>query len=71
MGGGVTVPSTPTTDKVKKIVDLFVHPDAETRKEVQRMQNMLEETLTKNMHLTEDLENMSQEIVRLSKMAAH
>ena len=67
--GGLGAPSTPTADKVKKIVDLFVHPDSETRKEVQRMQNMLEEALTKNMHLTEDLENMSQEVVRLSKLA--
>ena len=31
------------------------------------MQRILEETLTKNMHLQKDLENMSQEIVRLSK----
>ena len=69
-GNNVSVPSTPTSDKVKKIVDLFVHPDSETRREVQRMQNMLEEALTKNMHLTEDLENMSQEVVRLSKLAA-
>ena len=69
-GNNVSVPSTPTSDKVKKIVDLFVHPDSETRREVQRMQNMLEEALTKNMHLTEDLESMSQEVVRLSKLAA-
>ena len=70
-GNGVSsVASTPTSDKVKKIVDLFVHPDSETRREVQRMQNMLEEALTKNMHLTEDLESMSQEVVRLSKLAA-
>jgi len=69
-GNNGSVPSTPTSDKVKKIVDLFVHPDSETRREVQRMQNMLEEALTKNMHLTGDLESMSQEVVRLSKLAA-
>ena len=69
-GSNAGIPSTPTSEKVKKIVDLFVHPDSETRREVQRLQNMLEEALTKNMHLTEDLENMSQEVVRLSKLAA-
>ena len=54
----------------KKMVNLLVHPDAETRKEVLKMQNMVEETLTKNMHLQKDLENLSQEVVRLSKLAA-
>lgn len=33
-----------------------------------RLQRMLEETLTKNMHLTEDLERLSQEVVRLSQL---
>ena len=60
----------PHADKLKRMVDILVHPDAETRKDMQRMQNMLEETLTKNMHLQKDLENLSQEVVRLSKMAA-
>lgn len=32
-----------------------------------KLQNMLEEQLTKNMHLQKDLEVLSQEIVRLSK----
>ncbi len=54
---------------MKKMVNLLVHPDQETRKEMQRMQNMLEETLTKNMHLQGDLEHLSQEVVRLSKVA--
>lgn len=56
--------------QLKKVMDLLAHPDAETRKEMQKMQNILEETLTKNMHLQKDLENLSQEVVRLSKMAA-
>ena len=36
-------------------------------RDMKQMQRILEETLTKNMHLQKDLENMSQEIVRLSK----
>ena len=34
------------------------------------MQKMLEETLLKNLHLQQDLEAMSQEVVRLSKLAS-
>ena len=56
---------------MKKMVNLLVHPDMETRKEMQRMQNMLEETLTKNMHLQNDVENLSQQVLKLSKLAAH
>ena len=63
-------PAPSTMPQLKKVMDLLVHPDAETRKEMQKMQNILEETLTKNMHLQKDLENLSQEVVRLSKMAA-
>ena len=36
-------------------------------RDMKQMQRCLEETLTKNMHLQKDLENMAQEIVRLSK----
>lgn len=32
-----------------------------------KLQNMLEEQLTKNMHLHKDMEVLSQEIVQLSK----
>ena len=66
--------STPAKDKiknVKKVMDFLVHPDqldAQYKEEVQRMQRMLEETLTKNMHLQKDLEHLSQEVVRLSKL---
>ncbi len=52
-----------------RMVNLLMHPDQETRREVERMQNMLEETLTKNMHLQTDLESLSREVVRLSKEA--
>ena len=31
-----------------------------------QMQRVMEETLTKNMHLQRDLENLSQEVARLS-----
>lgn len=34
------------------------------------MQKMLEETLLKNLHLQQDVEAMSQEVVRLSKLAS-
>ena len=56
---------------VRKVMDLLVHPDqvdAQQKEEIQRMQRMLEETLTKNMHLQENLEHLSQEVVRLSKL---
>ena len=57
--------------KVKKRLDLLVNPEqveAQQKEELQRMQRMVEETLTKNMHLTRDLEHYSQEVVRLSKL---
>ena len=52
-------------------MDMLVNPDqvdAQQKDEMQRMQRMLEETLTKNMHLQNDLEHLSQEVVRLSKL---
>jgi len=53
-------------------MDRFVHQPGSSggpSKEVTNMQKMLEETLTKNMHLQQDLEHMSLEVVRLSKLA--
>jgi len=70
-----SLPSTPSGDKMKNFVDKldkFVHLDSQKEahtQEVSNMQKMLEETLTKNMHLQQDLDNMSQELVRLSKLA--
>jgi len=70
-----SLPSTPSGDKMKNFVDKldkFVHLDSQKdahTQEVSNMQKMLEETLTKNMHLQQDLDNMSQELVRLSKLA--
>ncbi|XP_062614719.1 GRIP1-associated protein 1-like [Saccostrea cucullata] len=53
---------------LKKVIDLVNKHEDQNLKEMNRkLQNMLEETLTKNMHLQENLEMMSQEIVRLSK----
>jgi hypothetical protein len=66
--------SVPTSEKIKnvrKVMDLLVNPDqvdAVQKEELARMQRMLEETLTKNMHLQKDLEHLSQEVVRLSKL---
>nr|XP_022300217.1 GRIP1-associated protein 1-like [Crassostrea virginica] len=54
---------------LKKVIDLVNKHEDQNLKEMNRkLQNMLEETLTKNMHLQENLEMMSQEIVRLSKL---
>lgn len=70
-----SLPTTPSGDKMRNFVDKldkFVHLDSQKEahtQEVSNMQKMLEETLTKNMHLQQDLENMSQELVRLSKLA--
>jgi len=53
---------------VKKLVDFIKDKGDENLKEVVRKTHrMLEEMLTKNMHLEKDLEAMSQEVVRLSK----
>ena len=52
-------------------MDLLVNPEqveAQQKEELQRMQRMLEETLTKNMHLQQSMEDLSQEVVRLSKL---
>nr|XP_020470647.1 GRIP1-associated protein 1 isoform X2 [Monopterus albus] len=47
--------------------DLVKPGDENLREMNKKLQHMLEEQLTKNMHLQKDLEVMSQEIVRLSK----
>jgi len=56
---------------MKEKLDRLVNKENQQHvQEVSSMQAMLEETLTKNLHLQQDLENMSQEVVRLSKLAA-
>ncbi|XP_030640788.1 GRIP1-associated protein 1 isoform X2 [Chanos chanos] len=47
--------------------DLVKPGDENLREMNKKLQNMLEEQLTKNMHLQKDLEALSQEIVRLSR----
>ncbi|XP_075041638.1 GRIP1-associated protein 1 isoform X2 [Mixophyes fleayi] len=47
--------------------DLVKPGDENLREMNKKLQNMLEEQLTKNMHLQKDLEALSQEIFRLSK----
>jgi len=50
-------------------MERLVHTDnIHDNKEVQRMQQMLEETLTKNMVLQQNMDSLSQEVVRLSKL---
>jgi len=69
-------PSTPSSDKVRNFVDKldkFVHLDTQKeahKQELSSMQKMLEETLLKNLHLQQDVEAMSLEVVRLSKLAS-
>ncbi|KAH3818751.1 hypothetical protein DPMN_120476 [Dreissena polymorpha] len=53
---------------LKKVLDIVKSDDQGLRDMNKKLQNMLEETLTKNMHLEKDLETMSQEVVRLSKL---
>ncbi|XP_076468922.1 GRIP1-associated protein 1-like [Babylonia areolata] len=54
---------------LRKVVELVKSGDHGELHEMNRkLQLMLEETLTKNMHLQQDLETMSQELVRLSKL---
>lgn len=72
-GGRATQPvQSPTSppEKVRNFVNNLVHYDqADSHaKEVHRMQQILEETLTKNMHLQHSLDHLSQEVVRLSKV---
>ncbi|CAL9702433.1 unnamed protein product [Knipowitschia caucasica] len=47
--------------------DLVKPGDDNLREMNKKLQNMLEEQLTKNMHLQKDLEALSQELVRISK----
>ncbi|KAH9500810.1 GRIP1-associated protein 1 [Bulinus truncatus] len=56
---------------LKKVMDLVKNIDhtQHTQDMNKKLQSMLEETLTKNMHLQRDLEFMSQEVVRLSKLS--
>jgi len=53
---------------LKKMIDLMKIDQSagEIRDMNKRLQHMLEETLTKNMHLQKDLEIMSQEVARLT-----
>jgi len=59
----------PDRGRMKTLMERLVHTDnIHDNKEVQRMQQMLEETLTKNMVLQQNMDSLSQEVVRLSKL---
>ncbi|XP_063436616.1 GRIP1-associated protein 1-like isoform X2 [Mytilus trossulus] len=61
----------PQDDKItlKKVLDLVNKSDEQNLKDMnKKLQRMLEETLTKNMCLEQNLEAMSLEVVRLSKL---
>ncbi|XP_006812622.1 GRIP1-associated protein 1-like [Saccoglossus kowalevskii] len=65
-------PSTPERKTtLHKMLDLVKGDESEiSAKEFnKKLQRMLEETLTKNMHLQKDIEMLSDEIVRLSKLS--
>lgn len=55
---------------LKKVLELVNRSDVNMKEMNRKLQRMLEETLTKNMHLQKDLETLSQEVVRLSKTQA-
>ncbi|PVD24800.1 hypothetical protein C0Q70_15286 [Pomacea canaliculata] len=56
---------------LRKVMELVKSGDHSELQDMNRkLQRMLEETLTKNMHLQQDLEVMSQEVVRLSRLSA-
>ncbi|XP_074647012.1 GRIP1-associated protein 1-like isoform X2 [Tubulanus polymorphus] len=62
-------PQSPSQEKItlKRVMDFVKDKGDENLKEMNRkLQRMLEETLTKNMHLEKDLETLSQEVMRLS-----
>ncbi|XP_029635246.1 GRIP1-associated protein 1 [Octopus sinensis] len=59
--------STEEKSSLKKVLELVNRGDVNMKEMNRKLQRMLEETLTKNMHLQKDLETLSQEVVRLSK----
>jgi len=61
-------PPPPSVERLsmKKFVEML-KGDEHVHESNRRMQRMLEEMLTKNMHLQTDLEQLSLEVVRLSK----
>lgn len=72
MEGRAGVHSPVVQDKltIKRIVDFIKDKGDENLREMnRRMQRMLEETLTKNMHLQKDVETLSNEVSRLSKLS--
>lgn len=67
-GGGLAHGAQPDRGGLSSVLRDLVKPGDENLREMnKKLQNMLEEQLTKNMHLQKDLEVLSQEIVRLSK----
>lgn len=68
--GSGAVHSAAHTDRGKLgsvLRDLVKPGDDNLREMNKKLQNMLEEQLTKNMHLQKDLEVLSQELMRVSK----
>ncbi|XP_073675976.1 GRIP1-associated protein 1-like [Garra rufa] len=67
-GGAVAHGAQGERGSLSSVLRDLVKPGDENLREMnKKLQNMLEEQLTKNMHLQKDLEVLSQEIVRMSK----
>lgn len=67
-GVGLAHSAQPDRGGLSSVLRDLVKPGDENLREMnKKLQNMLEEQLTKNMHLQKDLEVLSQEIVHLSK----
>ncbi|XP_064632484.1 GRIP1-associated protein 1-like isoform X2 [Lineus longissimus] len=65
------IPQSPSSEKLtfKRVMDFVKDKGDENMREVNRkLQRVLEETLTKNMHLQKDMDSLSEELVKLSKV---
>ncbi|XP_041458708.1 GRIP1-associated protein 1-like isoform X4 [Lytechinus variegatus] len=59
----------PSLRKMRELMRSSRDVEEESQREMnQKLQVMLEETITKNMHLQQDIEMLSSEVVRLSKL---
>ncbi|XP_020778059.1 GRIP1-associated protein 1 isoform X2 [Boleophthalmus pectinirostris] len=67
VGGAHSAPHTDRGKLGSVLRDLVKPGDDNLREMNKKLQHMLEEQLTKNMHLQKDLEVLSQELVRVSK----
>eukprot|EP00057_Strongylocentrotus_purpuratus_P032339 XP_787296.3 PREDICTED: GRIP1-associated protein 1 isoform X1 [Strongylocentrotus purpuratus] len=68
-GDGKQETKGPSLRKMRELMRSSRDVEEESQREMnQKLQIMLEETITKNMHLQQDIEMLSSEVVRLSKL---